>query len=184
MGTDRVETDLGLLTVRVGGKGGGSMVPSVDDESSSSATANPLGGVLVPPDMVAAATAAIAPTLPVGPVDAIGKPVRQLGEGLVTIPNGRKVYIKEPSGSVQFRLALLIPSQYADNQIMVNLLNTALYVTMIDGVPCDHQTFSSIQATIDRLEDEGIAYLQMELNERYPASDLLKAKSARIKNLS
>lgn len=93
----------------------------------------------------------------------------------------KKLVLKEPGGSAQFRATAMLPSDMAGNGALVQMIQSLLYIKSIDGVLIDPpQTYRQAQGLADRIGDEGLFILNCMLEESYPASDETRAHAKRI----
>jgi hypothetical protein len=97
------------------------------------------------------------------------------------LADGRTLKVQEPKGSVQWRAAAMLPADKAGNSTLVSIVQSLLYVTSIDGVAQTCMTYNEAQAIADRLGDEGLTMLSIELAEMFPVSEGLKD---RLKKMS
>lgn len=103
----------------------------------------------------------------------------------LALPNGKVLTILEPKGSVQFRVAALMPSELADNNAMFAMAQQTFYIHKIDGVlTSPPKTIADVQAIADMIGDEGIVMLRLFLSQEYPPSQMLQDKfKSQLENL-
>jgi hypothetical protein len=96
----------------------------------------------------------------------------------------KKVVLREPEGSSQFRATAMLPPNIAGNAQMVQMIQIMLYIESIDGIPvAPPQTFLQAQGLADRIGDEGLTLLNWTLEEAFPASNETQEQAKRIARL-
>jgi hypothetical protein len=97
------------------------------------------------------------------------------------LSDGRECILLERPGSNTLRAAMLIPPDKSDNQTLLNIIQSCLYVRSIGGIEfAPPQTFLEVQKLINDLGDEGLLDLRIELQSAYPVSDALQEKLKKI----
>lgn len=92
-------------------------------------------------------------------------------EYVVNDAKGRRITLRKPSPLAQFKLVKML-GDAAQNQAYVGMVFPLLFVTDIEGEPV-HFPISEreIEATIMRLDDQGLAAVMNGVQEHFGAAD-------------